>query len=262
MARSLSVGRVLCILAIALLPWGAVAPAGTLHDAVRSGDVATIHQELEAGADVESTDYFLGTPLHVAVVEGKPAMVRLLIDKGARVDALSEVEGRTALHLAAELGDVDMLALLLAKGADLAARDRTGKAAIHLATIAGHAEIIRHLLKAGSAPDMREPGENMTPLLLASLHGKIRIVRILVEAGADIEAAGATGRTPFFFATSMESYRNVGGDALIRYFMDLGVRTSPKDTSGMTPLQWTKRRNTRTYREIHEILQSTRLKAK
>lgn len=230
--------------------------AGPLHDAIRTGNEAAVLEALRTSQDVNETDFFLGSPLHMAVVERRPETVRILLEAGAEVDAPSELEARTALHLAADAGDDEMVLLLLEEGADLHATDRGGKQAIHLATISGHPEIVGNLLSAGAMVDSREPGEGMTPLLIASLQGELELVQLLVNAGADIEATNATGRTPFFFSTSMESYVNVGDDKLIRYFVEKGVDRAPEDNAGITPLQWAKSRNVPIYNEIAEILTS------
>ncbi|MDU8946650.1 ankyrin repeat domain-containing protein [Ovoidimarina sediminis] len=228
--------------------------AGPLHDAVRTGNKAAVLEAVAASQDVNETDFFLGAPLHVAVVEERPEMVRILLEAGAEIDAPSELEARTALHLAADVGDEEMVLLLLQEGADPHAVDRSGKQAIHLATISGHSEVVANLLSAGVMVDSREPGEGMTPLLIASLQGEVELVELLVSAGADIEATNATGRTPFFFSTSMESFANVGDDKLIRYFAERGVELAPEDNAGITPLQWARSRNVPIYDEIAEIL--------
>ena len=228
--------------------------AGPLHDAVRAGEEAAVLEALSTVEDVDETDFVLGSPLHLAVVESKPGIVRMLIEGGAHVDAPSELEARTALHLAADVGDSEMVSLLLEEGADVNSRDRGGKQAIHIATISGHTMIVENLLEAGAMDDSREPGEGMTPLLIASLQGEVDLVALLVSVGADIEARSASGRTPFFYSTSMESFVNVGDDKLIRYLADKGVDRSPEDNAGITPLQWAKSRNVPTYDEIAKIL--------
>ena len=50
--------------------------AGPLHDAVRAGDKVAVLEALVNSQDVNETDFFLGAPLHVAVVEDRPEMVR------------------------------------------------------------------------------------------------------------------------------------------------------------------------------------------
>ncbi|RYH10561.1 ankyrin repeat domain-containing protein [Tropicimonas sp. IMCC6043] len=244
----------LFLLPFALASTGDAAQADALHAAVRTGDIASVDAALRDTENVDQTDFRIGSPLHVAVVEQRPAIVLRLLESGAMINGASEIDGKTALHIAAELGDHDMVMLLLANGADLRARSQSGQTASHLATRAGHAAVVAALLDAGAVVDSREPAKNMTPLLIASLQGDVDLVKLLVEAGADIEAVSANGRTPFFYSTTTESFRNVGSDELIRFFVDRGVETSPRDLSGLTPLDWAKSRNVTAYKEIVEIL--------
>ena len=91
--------------------------AGELHDAVRAGDNAAVLALLDGRAQVNDTDYVVGTPLHLAVIEGHVTIAKLLIDGGADVNAPSEQQAASALHLAARFGDAAMAALLLDRGA-------------------------------------------------------------------------------------------------------------------------------------------------
>ena len=228
--------------------------ATSLHDAVRSGDPSRVSEALQVANDIDDTDFVLGSALHLTVVEQQPEMAEILIDGGADIDLVSEINGRTALLLASELGDLEMVHVLLEHGADIQMRDNLGQTARHLATRFGQESVVKALLNAGANIDIRDSGEGMTPLSISSLQGDVAITKLLVSNGADIEARSASGHTPFSFATSMESYVNVGGDELIRYFADLGVDISPEDNAGITPLEWANSRNVPAYKEIAKIL--------
>ena len=228
--------------------------ATPLHDAVRSGDASEVSEILEVAEDIDETDYVLGSALHLAVVEQQPEMAGILIDGGADIDLVSEINGKTALLLASELGDLEMVQVLVGNGADIQMRDNLGQTALHLATRFGQESVVKALLDAGASIDIRDAGEGMTPLSISSLQGDVAITKLLVSNGADIEARSASGHTPFSFATSMESYVNVGGDELIRYLAELGVDTSPEDNAGFTPLKWASSRNVQAYKEITNIL--------
>ena len=244
------------LILLAFGPANSVKPAfsGQLHDAVRSGAAEDVLEVLSTGQDINETDYFLGSPLHLAVVEDKADMVRILLEAGADFDAPSELEARTALLLAADLGNVELVSILLESGADLHARDRSGKQAIHLATISGQSGVVEKLLEAGVNVDSREPDRDMTPLHLASLGGELELVKLLVNAGADLEATDANGRTPFFYSAGTSSYATVGDDRLMRYFIGQGVDKSPVDTAGLTPLKQARSRNFPIYEAIAKAL--------
>src|SRR5512136_926651 len=89
-----------------------------LHWAAENGLTDIAAQLLDLGSDVDATDNFSNTPLHLAVRH--PAMVELLLARGARVDARNAF-GNTPLHLA--VGDKRVVELLLAAGADPRSRN-------------------------------------------------------------------------------------------------------------------------------------------
>ncbi|KAI0798951.1 ankyrin repeat-containing domain protein [Xylaria sp. FL0064] len=74
----------------------------------------TLQQEKGDCADPNTRDYTGRTPLHLAVISSTPAIVKCLVDHGARLVARI-ADGRTALHLAAARGNIEMVKILLEK---------------------------------------------------------------------------------------------------------------------------------------------------
>jgi ankyrin repeat protein len=87
----------------------------TFHVAAALGDVEEVRKFLADGADVDLPDKQGWPPLVRAVRNGHTAVVKELIDAGAAVNARRGI----ALHLAASLGDIEMVRLLLDAGADV-----------------------------------------------------------------------------------------------------------------------------------------------
>jgi ankyrin repeat protein len=117
-----------------------------LHAAAFGGNTLAARLLLDAGADVDARarNRFANTPLQVALLTRSREVARLLLSRGAAVNA-TQNEGVTALHEAAQSGDVEMIRALLAAGAD--PRVSAGKFGTprDLALKAGHAEAARLL---------------------------------------------------------------------------------------------------------------------
>jgi len=94
-----------------------------IHEYAADGNVTGIAQDLAAYPhDVNLPDDAGRTPLHLAATRCRIDAAKLLLDKGAKIDAKA-AGGTTALHLAAQSGCLDMVNLLLSKGAKVNARD-------------------------------------------------------------------------------------------------------------------------------------------
>ena len=106
-----------------------------LHYAAQSGSVEIVRQLLDAGADPNCAlprQKGGNTPLMPAALRGHDAVIRLLTQRGARVNAVN-ADGQTALMAAANRAKTDAVRALLSAGADKTIRDRHGLTAIDYA---------------------------------------------------------------------------------------------------------------------------------
>lgn len=88
-----------------------------LCQAIIDGDLDYIRSWCEQeGNDPNTRDYVGRTPLHLATINGKTEVVKVLIDNGAKL-IYRLLDGRSALHLAAQFGQIDILKLLMEKSA-------------------------------------------------------------------------------------------------------------------------------------------------
>ena len=134
-----------------LLDHGADAAAKTrlgstlLHDAALKGHVPRVELLLRKGADVNALNGSGGTPLHDAALGGHVEVAALLLARGASINAQEVESGNTALANAASWGRLNLVNLLLDKGADAKLKNRAGKTALMLALENGHEETVERL---------------------------------------------------------------------------------------------------------------------
>ncbi len=182
-----------------------------LYTAIAKGDVAMVRLLVEAGADVNAAEGFGGnTPLHEAVEQGDAEIVKILVEAGADVEAKGYFDS-TPLSLAAEEGAAEIMQILLGSGPDAdtpaGGEDKEaesmpsiGSEALYTAIEKGDVAMVRLLVEAGADVNAAEGFGGNTPLHEAVEQGDAEIVKILVEAGADVEAKGYFDRTPLSLA--------------------------------------------------------------
>ncbi len=89
-------------------------------------------------------------PLHFAATNGDVELVKLLLDRGAAINAATQ-DGWTALHFACLRGDEGLVQLLLDRGAVVSMTTKSGLSALSIATSEGDPEIVELLLDRGAS---------------------------------------------------------------------------------------------------------------
>ena len=117
-----------------------------LHAAAFAGNLPAARLLVDAGAalDARAKNQFENTPLQVSMLTRSHEVALLLLSRGADVNAV-QAEGVTALHEAAQSGDVEMIRALLAAGADARIVSKQFGTAREMAVKAGHDEAARLL---------------------------------------------------------------------------------------------------------------------
>jgi len=123
-----------------------------LHLAAFFGREETARMLLNKGAQtgVRSTNAMQNTPLHAAAAGKHAALVKLLIERGANANARQH-GGWTALHGAAQSGDLESATALVDAGADVSARADNQQRPIDLALTGGHQAMVEFLEARGAA---------------------------------------------------------------------------------------------------------------
>lgn len=158
-----------------------------LRRAAEAGDVDAVERRLVAGDPLEGRHKGTGrTPLLDAVIAGHLDVVRLLLERGADPTVACTAMGATALGWSAIQGQPAIAALLLERGSDpnlVPASNALGRTATLLAAQAGDVEVLALLLGAGGDPSLVDHrGDNA--LALAAAAGRTEAVDLLVAAGA------------------------------------------------------------------------------
>lgn len=196
--------------------------------AARAGKLRVATFLLDNKADIQVT--FSGkTALHYAVQSGQKAMVELLLQRGASVDAKAS-SGGTALHEAAANGFLSIVEVLLKYKADLAASNGN-QCPIHVAVGNGHAALAGFLLDNGDDVN-RKDARGQTPLQVVALQGRDGLVDQLLKRGAAVNAVDKNGNTSLMAAA--ERGHTVSVKALLAANADPNV----VDQKGRTTLSY------------------------
>jgi len=143
------------------------------------------------------------SPVADAAMKGDREALRALLKQGADVSG-AQGDGMSALHYAAERGDVEMTEMLVYAGANVGATTRIGQyTPLHLASQSGTAAVVQALVKSGANVSARTTTTGVTPLHLAAATGNADVVKILLDHGADANARDAEwGQTPLIYAAA------------------------------------------------------------
>ncbi len=226
-------------------------PDGTtpLHWAARADDVDTAKLLTAAGANANAANRYGVTPLSLAAGNASGAMVRLLLEAGANPNATIR-DGETILMAAARTGSPQAVKLLLDRGADVNAREQTlGENALMWAAAEDHPEAVTLLIAHGADVNGRTsnlawskdrfglegvltilPHGRWTPLMYAARQGSLGAARVLVDAGAEVNALDPDRSTPAIIATINGHYD------VAAMLVEHGADPNVTDTAGMAVL--------------------------
>ena len=232
-----------------------------LHWSVERDDVAMADLLLGAGAQVTARTREGVMPLQIAATNGSATMIRRLLLAGADPNASLTATGDTALMMAARTGTADAVRLLVEAGAKVnAVESWGGTTPLMWAVSEGHADATRLLIAAGAEVNARShyvaaangrgfEGRTpvggrtetrsedfasgwLTPLMLAAREGHVTIARMLVDAGADVNAVAGDGKTALALAIFNGNYEAAS------HLVDSGADVNRPDAQRFTPLFW------------------------
>ena len=157
--------------------------------AAYENDVETARRLIEQGADVNAKDETVQSAYLIATSEvgDDPRLLELTLANGADVSSLDSYDG-TGLIRAADRGYAKIVARLLETDIDVDHVNRLGWTALLEAIILGggdeaHTDVVRLLIEAGADVNLAD-GQGMTPLAHARANGYDDMVTLLRAAGA------------------------------------------------------------------------------
>jgi ankyrin repeat protein len=235
--------------------------ATALHWAVRVDDLEMADMLIRAGAKVSAATREGVTPLQLAAMNGNAAMLVKLIKAGANPNAPLTDSGDTALMMASRTGKTDAIGALLETGAQVNAKETWGgTTALMWAVSERHPAAVKVLvdngadvnvrsnfvapangrgfegrtpatLKAGQGVEEFASG-SLTSLMFAAREGDGESARLLVAAGADVNAIAGDGKDALGLAIFNGNYD------VASFLIDNKSKVNQADTQGFTPLFW------------------------
>lgn len=215
-------------------------------------DLEVIRMLEEAGADFEMRDNDGGTLLHRSCRFKSRApdheFLEFLLKKGLDPNA-RDLDGVTPLMRVcvangrSPTGMAGAVQRLIDAGADIHARSESGKGAIHYATgmFSGvdNPEVTVMLLQAGADPNL-DSGKDSPPLLGAAMGGWPSVIRLLVEAGADVNFVKECCDDWTALHVAMMNTKDPVG--VVEVLLAAGANPDALTTKGETPLDWARSR--------------------
>jgi len=232
-----------------------------LHWAVRADDLETAELLIHAGANVSAANHAGATPMLLASINGNAAMIEKLIQAGADPNASLTQFGDTALMLAAKTGKLGAVQALLDHGAKVNAKETWGETtALMWAVSEKHRDVVKLLIDhgadinaqskfvpltsgrgfEGTTPVAAKPGQPaqeltsglLTPLMFAAREDDLESARLLVAAGADVNATGGDGKDALSLAIFNGSYD------VASFLIDSHANVNQPDAQRFTALFW------------------------
>jgi len=243
---------------IALLLATTTMRAQEIFDAVKDNDTAKVKELIEKDAQlIQARDRQGYSLLNRACNLGHIEIIDLLIGKGADINLLSGRLDLSPLMECARTGNLEVAKRLVEKGADVRSTNKMGISAMHWALANGQnqaEEIALLLIEKGSKVETKAVNGE-TPVMTAVRKGYAKAVKALLEKGADPLGIDGGSQQTLLHNASILGYGEIAG-LLLKH----GVDPNAKDGHGNTALFYAGRYGHRTVADVLNAVAANKLR--
>lgn len=189
---------ILWLAVLAPLAWGN--DLDSFVRAIKQDNDVAMRSLLSRGMDPNTKDEKGAPGLYIALQEGALKVARLLIESPRIKVELRNASDESPLMMASFKGYLDIAKRLIEKDADV---NKPGWAPLHYAATNGQLKLMELLLEQHAFIDAQSPN-GTTPLMMAASYGSPEAVKLLIEAGADLRMRNQKGLSALDFAQGAE----------------------------------------------------------
>jgi ankyrin repeat protein len=188
--------------------------------------VSTLVDANPSIVNAPTENYYKRRLINLAAEHGQLSIVELLVAKGAEIQPK---EDRWPISEAAENGRLSVVQFLVEQGTDINEKGKWGDPPLIAAASGGHANVVRFLLDRGAKPLATEESRK-TALHAAARKGATEVAEIMLDVGVPVNSRDRSGQTPLHVA----AYD--GHAATAELLLRRGANINARDRRGQTPL--------------------------
>ena len=194
-----------------------------LQAASCNGNIRVVKLLIEKGAKVNARGGYYGNALQAASHCGHEPVIRLLLANGAQVNAQGGFYGNALL--AAAFHSTRVVELLVQNGADILGDDMQGRNLLHIAAVLGNCDVMRRWIDHGI--DMtRRDRQGRTVLHHAASSGSVEAVKLVLAIPVDVNAVDRDGWTALHWASKR------GANPVVKLLLDAGAEKATESLQG------------------------------
>ena len=199
--------------------------------AASKGNLRLVRILLDRGADVNAKTYTDQTALYVSAHNGFINVVNMLLDHGANAKIRMKKSYESAAFAAITSGHLHILQRLIEYDLELLRLPTvSGATILHAAAQIGHESSVEMLLKKGAQVDVKKK-DGTTALSCASALGHVHIVKLLLMYGASLECRNCFGATPLHLACNAKQFE------MVKLLLENKADPNAFDSDRISPLQ-------------------------